>query len=121
MTANGVSVTYEILTDPGSNIPGWLIDKVNRASVPDVLRAMRKRALSGESMHILTDREGRRVGGIVRARFHLPHFGFLDVGTLRDVQRLESVADVVYRTSKTVAVKVNELFSEMNVQRILQR
>jgi len=121
LTANGVSVTYEILTDPGSNIPGWLIDKVNRASVPDVLRAMRKRALSGESMHILPDREGRRVGGIVRARFHLPHFGFLDVGTLRDVQRLESVADVVYRTSKTVAVKVNELFSEMNVQRILQR
>ena len=57
----------------------------------------------------------------MRARFHLPHFGFLDVGTLRDVQRLESIADVVYRTSKTVAVKVNELFSEMNVQRILQR
>ena len=55
------------------------------------------------------------------ARFHLPHFGFLDVGQLRDFQRLESFADVVYRTSKTVAVKVNELFSEMNVQRILQR
>ena len=54
------AVTYEILTDPGSNIPGWLIDKVNRASVPDVLRAMRKRALSGESMHILPDREGEK-------------------------------------------------------------
>ena len=86
-----------------------------------VLPAFVKRALSGESMHILPDREGRRVGGIVSARFHLPHFGFLDVGQLRDFQRLESFADVVYRTSKTVGVKVNELFSEMNVQRILQR
>jgi len=112
LTANGVSVTYEILTDPGSNIPGWLIDKVNRASVPDVLRAMRKRALSGESSHILPDREERSkmaAGG----RFHLPHFGFLDVGQLRDHKRLDSFADVVYKTSKTVGLKVNELFSEI--------
>jgi ribosome-associated toxin RatA of RatAB toxin-antitoxin module len=112
LTADGVSVTYEILTDPGSNIPGWLIDKVNRASVPDVLRAMRKRALSGESSHILPDREERSTmaaGG----RFHLPHFGFLDVGQLRDHKRLDSFADVVYKTSKTVGVKVNELFSEI--------
>lgn len=112
LTADGVSVTYEILTDPGSNIPGWLIDKVNRASVPDVLRAMRKRALSGESSHILPDREERSkmaAGG----RFHLPHFGFLDVGQLRDHKRLDSFADVVYKTSKTVGVKVNELFSEI--------
>ena len=115
-TANGVSVTYEILTDPGSNIPGWLIDKVNRASVPDVLRAMRKRALSGESSHILPDREEKRklvMGG----RFHLPHFGFLDVGQLRDHKRLDSFADVVYKTSK----KVNELFSEMSARQILQQ
>ena len=116
LTANGVSVTYEILTDPGSNIPGWLIDKVNRASVPDVLRAMRKRALSGESSHILPDREEKRklvMGG----RFHLPHFGFLDVGQLRDHKRLDSFADVVYKTSK----KVNALFSEMSARQILQQ
>jgi len=111
LTANGVSVTYEILTDPGSNIPGWLIDKVNRASVPDVLRAMRKRALSGESSHILPDREER--SKMAGGRFHLPHFGFLDVGQLRDHKRLDSFADVVYKTSKTVGVKVNELFSEI--------
>ena len=116
LTANGVTVTYEILTDPGTNIPGWLIDKVNRASVPDVLRAMRKRALSGESSHILPDREEKRklvMGG----RFHLPHFGFLDVGQLRDHKRLDSFADVVYKTSK----KVNELFSEMSARQILQQ
>ena len=109
-------MTYEILTDPGSNIPGLLIDKVNRASVPDVLRAMRKRALSGESSHILPDREEKRklvMGG----RFHLPHFGFLDVGQLRDHKRLDSFADVVYKTSK----KVNELFSEMSARQILQQ
>ena len=111
LTADGVSVTYEILTDPGSNIPGWLIDKVNRASVPDVLRAMRKRALSGESSHILPDREER--SKMAGGRFHLPHFGFLDVGQLRDHKRLDSFADVVYKTSKTVGVKVNELFSEI--------
>jgi len=88
-----------------------LIDKVNRASVPDVLRAMRKRALSGESSHILPDREER--SKMAGGRFHLPHFGFLDVGQLRDHKRLDSFADVVYKTSKTVGVKVNELFSEI--------
>jgi hypothetical protein len=37
-------VTYYVLTDPGGSLPGWVSDKANKSSVPDVLRAVRKTA-----------------------------------------------------------------------------
>ncbi len=37
-------VTYYLHTDPGGSLPGWVADKANRTSVPDVLRAVRKHA-----------------------------------------------------------------------------
>jgi ribosome-associated toxin RatA of RatAB toxin-antitoxin module len=125
VTSKGVSVTYSILTDPGSNIPGWLIDKVNRASVPDVLRAMRKRALSGESTHILNKSTQRRnmlfsIGGIGSgpggggAFFEsisskIPHFGVLDFGRLFEhPDHLHSIADLCVIATKKIHAKVNE-------------
>ena len=43
----GTALTYRVLTDPGASLPGWLIDIANQNSVPDVLRAFKKRAESG--------------------------------------------------------------------------
>lgn len=37
-------VTYYLHTDPGGSLPGWVADKANKTSVPDVLRAVRKYA-----------------------------------------------------------------------------
>ena len=39
-------VTYHVLTDPGGSLPGWVADKANKSSVPDVLRAVRKAAMA---------------------------------------------------------------------------
>ncbi|WP_257463399.1 START domain-containing protein [Archangium lipolyticum] len=37
-------VTYYLYTDPGGSLPGWVADRANKKSVPDVLRAVRKYA-----------------------------------------------------------------------------
>jgi hypothetical protein len=37
-------VTYYLNTDPGGSLPRWIADKANKTSVPDVLKAVRKRA-----------------------------------------------------------------------------
>ena len=98
----GVRVMYQIVTDPGSNIPGWLIDKVNRASVPDVLRAMRKRALSGESAHILKG-TGTGRGGIIGVRTDLDSLVTVALKAARKVQtQLEKA-----REKLTTTVSVN--------------
>lgn len=48
-TANGggVAVRYRVLTDPGTALPGFLVDLANQSSVPDVMRAFNARATSG--------------------------------------------------------------------------
>jgi hypothetical protein len=35
--------TYYLYTDPAGAIPTWLVNKANRDSVPDIIRAIRKR------------------------------------------------------------------------------
>jgi hypothetical protein len=36
--------TYWLFTDPGGSIPTWLVNKANSSTVPDVFRAIRKKA-----------------------------------------------------------------------------
>ena len=43
----GVAVRYRVLTDPGTALPGFLVDLANQSSVPDVMRAFNARATSG--------------------------------------------------------------------------
>ena len=43
----GVAVRYRALTDPGTALPGFLVDLANQSSVPDVMRAFNARATSG--------------------------------------------------------------------------
>ena len=45
----GIRVRYSLISDPGDGVPAWLLQKMNRKTVPDVLRAFRDRALSGKS------------------------------------------------------------------------
>jgi hypothetical protein len=37
--------TYWLFTDPGGSIPTWLVNKANSTTVPDVFKAIRKKAL----------------------------------------------------------------------------
>jgi uncharacterized protein YndB with AHSA1/START domain len=37
--------TYMLLTDPGGNIPSWMANKANTTSLPDLMNAVRQRAL----------------------------------------------------------------------------
>ena len=41
------AVRYRVLTDPGSALPGFLVDLANQSSVPDVMRAFNTRAMCG--------------------------------------------------------------------------
>ena len=62
-TANGggVAVRYRVLTDPGTALPGFLVDLANQSSVPDVMRAFNARATSG-----VYEREDAARGGGIR-------------------------------------------------------
>ena len=37
-------LTYWLYTDPGGSIPNWIANKANTISLPDVMRAIAKRA-----------------------------------------------------------------------------
>lgn len=39
-------VEFEIICDPGGSIPGWLVDKLNRGVVPDMLRGVERDAMA---------------------------------------------------------------------------
>ena len=41
------AVRYRVLTDPGTALPGFLVDLANQSSVPDVMRAFNARAMCG--------------------------------------------------------------------------
>lgn len=43
----GTAVRYTLITDPGRGVPRWLLTQTPK-TVPDVIRAFRTRALSGE-------------------------------------------------------------------------
>ncbi len=40
------ALTYYVYTDPGGAIPAWAVNKANTTSVPDMLAAVRNRAVS---------------------------------------------------------------------------
>ncbi|MBF5041316.1 MULTISPECIES: START domain-containing protein [Myxococcaceae] len=35
-------VTYSLYTDPGGSVPRWIVNRANRSSLPEVLRALRR-------------------------------------------------------------------------------
>jgi len=41
-------VTYSLLTHPGGSIPGWLANQSNTIAIPDLFKAVRKRAGGGK-------------------------------------------------------------------------
>lgn len=44
LSENRTRVRYRVHTDPGGSIPSWLVNQANSNSVPDLLRAVEKRA-----------------------------------------------------------------------------
>lgn len=51
---DGIRVRYSLISDPGEGVPAWLLKRMTRKTVPDVLRAFRDRALSGKSEPVRT-------------------------------------------------------------------
>lgn len=49
--AGGTLVTYHVYIDPGGSVPGWLANKANRKSVPELLTAVKKRAQDASRSH----------------------------------------------------------------------
>jgi hypothetical protein len=43
--ANRTHLVYWVYTDPGGAVPSWIANKANTVSMPDIMRAVRKRAI----------------------------------------------------------------------------
>mmetsp|Transcript_2130 Transcript_2130/g.8300 ORF Transcript_2130/g.8300 Transcript_2130/m.8300 type:complete len:340 (+) Transcript_2130:333-1352(+) len=81
-TANGkgVAVRYRVLTDPGTALPGFLVDLANQSSVPDVMRAFNARATSG-----VYEREDAAAAGSGSSRFLV---GLVSGGVAKELEEL---------------------------------
>ena len=82
-TANGkgVAVRYRVLTDPGTALPGFLVDLANQSSVPDVMRAFNARATSG----VYEREDAAREGGSGSSRFLA---GLVNGGVAKELEEL---------------------------------
>lgn len=52
-------VTYFLRSDPGGLLPAWIIDRVNRIALPDVIHAVEKRMTDSDYDRLNAEREDR--------------------------------------------------------------
>lgn len=52
-------VTYFLRSDPGGLLPAWIIDRVNRIALPDVIHAVEKRMTHSDYDRLNAEREDR--------------------------------------------------------------